>query len=140
MIIDAHSHGLHRDYLDKLSALGGDRAKKILMGKSGHTRDPIPHAYDVALRLEQLDRNGIDMQVVTPFIPMDSNLLPGDVTAKLNYARVLNNCMAELMEGSKGRLISVGSIPLVIVFQPAYLAWVGPVVMQEFGDIRESDL
>jgi len=61
--------------------------------------------------VEQLDRNGIALQVVTP-IPFDSNLLPGDVAAQLAYRRVLNDSMANLMEDSKGRLITAGTIPM----------------------------
>jgi len=62
--------------------------------------------------VEQLDRNGIALQVVTPQYSYDSNLLPGDVATQLAYAKVLNNSMAKLMEDSKGRLIAAGTIPM----------------------------
>lgn len=62
MIFDADSPGFHRDYLDKLTDKGGDLVKKLLATVSDYTRDPIPHAYDITLRLEQLDRNGFDPQ------------------------------------------------------------------------------
>ncbi len=61
MIIDAHAHGFCRDHLDKLEGAGGDWAGEIL----GHLYKGKPHLFDVGLRLEMLDRNGIDLQVVT---------------------------------------------------------------------------
>jgi aminocarboxymuconate-semialdehyde decarboxylase len=43
---------------------------------------------------------------------MDSNSLPGDASAQLTYARVLNDSMARMMEDSKGRLLTIGTVPL----------------------------
>ncbi len=112
MIIDAHTHMLHGQYLDRLADAGGNWAKDVLAKIRGVTQRK-PHFTDVALRLESLDRNGIALQVVTAEIWLDSNLLPGDVAAQLAYARVLNDSMARLMEDSKGRLLAGGSVPLV---------------------------
>ncbi len=110
MIIDAYTHGLHGGYLDQLATAGGDWAKQILARLLARVRNK-PHLSDVGLRVEQLDRNGIDLQVVTPIL--DSNLLLGDVAAQLAMARAINDNMARLMEDSKGRLLASGSIPLV---------------------------
>jgi len=112
MIIDAHSHGIHSDYLDELATVGGDWARKTIDWLLARTREEKPHAYDVARRVELLDRHGIDLQMVFPSHRMDSNTMPGDVAAKLPYARVMNNCMAKLMEDSKERLVAGGTIPL----------------------------
>ncbi len=112
MIIDAHTHMFHGLYLDQLAAAGGNWAKEhIARVLDGARRKP--HHIDVALRVEQMDRNSIDLQVVTPGNSLNSNLLPGDVPAQLAYARVLNESMARLMEDSKGRLIAVGAVPIV---------------------------
>lgn len=112
MIIDAHTHGFHPDYVDRLTAAGGGWGEKTLNGLMARAKERIPHLCDLDLRLAQLDRNGIDMQVVTPVNAMESNLMPGDVPAKLAYARILNDCMAEFMNDSKGRLLTCGTIPL----------------------------
>jgi aminocarboxymuconate-semialdehyde decarboxylase len=112
MIIDAQSHGLHRDSVDRLAQAGGEWAQKNLNNLLGAKRDRMLQVHDVALRLAQLDRNGIDMQVVTPIPRLDSNLLPGDPTARLAYARIINDGMARLMEDSKGRLLTCGNVPL----------------------------
>ena len=112
MIIDAHTHGFHGGYLDQLAAAGGDWAKQTLTRVLDLAQNK-PYFTDVALRVELLDRNNIDLQVVTPECRLDSNLLPGDITAQLCLARAINDNMARLMEDSKGRLLAAGSVPLV---------------------------
>ncbi len=111
MIIDAHSHGFHDGHLGDLVTAGGDWAEKAIAHLRNSTGSK-PQFFNVALRVEQLDRCGIDLQVVTPQHHLDSNLLPGDMAAQLAMARAINNHMAALMEDSKGRLLGVGSIPL----------------------------
>ena len=112
MIIDAHAHMAHGQYLDPLITAGADWAKKKITWLLEQTRTTGKPYFDVAIRVEQLDRNGIGLQVVTPSHLLDSNLLPGDVTAQLDFAQALNENMAKLMEDSKGRLLGIGSIPL----------------------------
>ncbi len=111
MIIDAHTHMFHGQYLDRLVAAGGNWANERIARILDAARTK-PHLIDVGLRIEQLDRNGIDLQVVTPQHFVDSNLLPGDVAAQMVMARAINDNMARLMEDSRGRLIAAGSIPL----------------------------
>ncbi len=111
MIIDAYAHMLNSQLFDWLADKGGKWAReKVDWGLAVCKRKP--HFTDIALRVEQLDRNGIDLQVVTPPHTFDSNLLPGGITAQLAYARVLNDSMAKLTEDSKGRLIAAGTVPM----------------------------
>lgn len=112
MIIDIYSHGFHGGYIDDLSNAGGNWAKTTIDRLVARTKEDKPHIFNVTLRVEQLDRNGIDLQMVVPFHGMDSNLVPGDPAAKVDYAKVLNNSMAQFMEDSKGRLVAGGSVPL----------------------------
>jgi aminocarboxymuconate-semialdehyde decarboxylase len=111
MMIDAHSHGFHGQHLNELVSAGGKWVKENIDHLLNSTRSK-PQFVDVTLRIEQLDRYGIDLQVVTPQHHLDSNLLPGDASAQLAMAKALNNHMARLTEDSKGRLLTVGSIPL----------------------------
>lgn len=111
MIIDAHSHGFHGKYIAKIESIGGKWAQKELSQR----RERVglkPHYFDLALRLEQLNRTNIDLQVVTPGHQLDANLFPADAKAQLELAIALNDNMARLMEDSKGRLITGGCIPL----------------------------
>lgn len=111
MIIDAYAHGFHGDHLAELEKAGGDWSKEILTGLfTIAKRKPL---FDLRSRLDMLDRNGIDLQVVTPANHLDSNFFPGDASAQLTLARAINDNMARLMEASKGRLLSVGNVPLL---------------------------
>ncbi|MFC2001131.1 amidohydrolase family protein [Chloroflexota bacterium] len=112
MIIDAHTHGIHAESLDKLADIGGSWAKKTLSEWFARMQNRKPHAIDAALRIEQLDRNDIDLQVVTPFGWMDANNLPADLATKLAYSRATNDGMAKFADESKGRLVCGGSVPL----------------------------
>lgn len=111
MIIDAHTHGFHGQHLDQLAEAGGEWSRRTLAMLLDLTQNK-PQFVDIALRLEMLDRNGIDLQVVTPPHHLDCNQLPGDVTAQLALARGINDNMARLMEDSKGRFVTAGNIPL----------------------------
>ncbi len=112
MIIDAHSHMFHAKYVEQFAEAGGDWTRKKVAHELDIARARPQHA-NVGERLAQLDRNGFDLQVVTPRSALDSNLLPGDVAAQLAVARVINDSMAKVLEESKGRLITAASIPLV---------------------------
>jgi len=102
---------MNRQYFDQLADKGGKWGKeRAEWGLALSQRKP--HFTDVTERLGQLDRNGIDFQVVTPQHSFDCNHLPGDAATQLAYARVLNDGMAALMEDSKGRLIAAGTIPM----------------------------
>ena len=111
MIIDAHTHCIHGDYLDQI-AKSGDKwgAGRAEWARAQAKRKPA--FADVSERMAQLDRTGITYQVVTPQWTFDSNLLPGEVSAQLSYARALNDNMARLTEDSKGRLLAAGTVPL----------------------------
>lgn len=111
MIIDAHTHGLHGKYLDSLEAAGGDYARKNIANLHGLMQNK-PHFFDVTSRVETLDRNGIELQVVSPGCHLDSNSMPGDASVRLALARAINDNMARLMEDSRGRLVGVGNVPL----------------------------
>ncbi len=111
MIIDAHAHIVNSKYFDRLADKGGTWTKK-LVDRFSVIGQEKPYYTNVAPRLEHLDANGIDFQVVTPEQLWDCNIVPGGIAIQLAYARVLNDSMASLMEESKGRLIAAGTIPM----------------------------
>lgn len=109
MIIDAHTHGFHGAHLDPLIDVGGEWVKENI------TRDMArgkPELFDLSMRLEQLARTEIDLQINTPGMHMDVNRFPGSAGARLNLAKAINDNMARLMEDSKGKLLAAGTIPL----------------------------
>ena len=76
MIIDAHAHGFYGGDLDRLGTAGGDWTRNG-MSYLDRMQKRKPHLLDVGLRLEILDRNGIDLQVVNPVNYLDCNLPAG---------------------------------------------------------------
>jgi len=72
-----------------------------------------PHFFDPVLRVEMMDRNGFDFQVVTPPNYLDPNCMPADSSAQLQLAKAVNENMTRLSEVSGGRLIGIGTIPLI---------------------------
>ena len=111
MIIDAQTHAFHGKYLDQLTAAGGKWAEEQL-AIDLKVASVKPQYMDVALRLQQMDKHGIDMQVVTTGHRLDVNRHPGDSRAKIKLAKAVNENMARLMEDSRGRLLALGTIPL----------------------------
>ncbi len=112
MIIDAHTHMFHRTSLEQLSGMGGAWAKKkVALAVDGARHKPQVH--DITQRLELLNRNGIDMQVVTPPHILYCSHMPRQIDSRKTVIRIINDGMARLMEESKGKLIGVGTIPLV---------------------------
>jgi len=111
MIIDAHAHGFHGGYFDQLAEIGGDWTKRLVTAERERAK-LYPQYLDIALRVDWLNRYGIDLQVITPAIHVDVNLFPGDAAAKLVFAGAINDNLARLMEDSKGKLIGISVIPL----------------------------
>ena len=90
MIIDSHAHGFYGGSLNRLEGAGGDWAKKGL-GYLHSVARRKPHMFDVGLRVEMLDRNSIDLQVVNPVNYLDCNLLPADAGEQLRLAEAIND-------------------------------------------------
>ncbi len=111
MIIDAHTHMFHGQYLDQLVDAGGNWAKENIAWLKTRTQSK-PHFTDIAKRLEELEQDGFAMMAVTPEVKLTNYFLPVDPASQLAYARVLNDTMARIMEDSKGRLLAGASIPL----------------------------
>jgi len=109
MIIDAHAHAVHGKYLDLVYDAGGDWIKD----KTAFLHRIKPQIFDIPLRLQWLERNDIDFQVVTAHHTLDCNLFPGHAVAKLKLARAINDNLSRISEDSKGKMIPVASIPMV---------------------------
>jgi aminocarboxymuconate-semialdehyde decarboxylase len=112
MIIDANTHGLHGDYFQPLLKAGGKWAKQQVEEAIERAR-LRPELNDPKLRLQQMDRFGIDYQVVTPGHQIDSDRYPGAAATKVAIARALNDNMAKLIEVGKGRMVAIGTISLL---------------------------
>ncbi len=111
MLIDAHTHGMHGGYTDAIIAAGGKWAKTEMEGYLVKAKRR-PMLNSVPLRIQQMDKHGCDIQVVTPQWKFDANLSPDNTATQLAYAQAMNDNMARVQEESKGRLFSIGTVPL----------------------------
>ena len=105
MIIDAYTHAMHGDHLDKISTVGGDWTRDRVH-KLRESAKFTPQHLDIPLRVEQLEKYGIDLQVVTPSIHVDANLFPGDAAGRLALAAAVNRLAAD--KGLAARLGDAG--------------------------------
>lgn len=111
MIIDAHSHMINSDMFDEMSEISVNGVDDVV-DYFDYAGNKWPAMMDLSKRIEQLERTEIDLQVITPPYAADCNLLPAEPEGQLEYARLVNDGMSELVEASGGRLLGIGTIPL----------------------------
>lgn len=111
MVIDTHSHMINPEKFDEMVETGADGAGEVVeyFERTGEQR---PGMVDLETRLDQLDGTEIDLQVITPPYVADCNLLPAEPEAQLDFARVVNDGISDLVDVSEGKLLGVGTIPL----------------------------
>jgi aminocarboxymuconate-semialdehyde decarboxylase len=112
-IVDVHAHAvpgelltaLRSDPRSPLPELGRDR--RIRFG--ARWTSPAPDALtDVPARFAEMDRTGVDVQVVSPWIELSPDEL--EPAGRAAFLRLLNDGMAELAESHPGRLRALALI------------------------------
>ena len=111
MIIDGYAHMFHESNLEAFNKMGGNWAREKVTGLSAQVQQK-PALINVEDRLGFLDRNHVNMQIVTPPHFIYTTSMPEDIETKLKVAQIINDGMGMLMEESKGKLIGVGTVPL----------------------------
>jgi aminocarboxymuconate-semialdehyde decarboxylase len=113
LIIDFHAHSMTQEVFDatyKLSVLGQLRA-----GSDGAVRafptQQVERMTNLKLRLEEMDRMGVDVQVVSPNI-LHQCTYSLDPAEGLRLEKLNNDYMADLVSKAPDRLIGIGSVPL----------------------------
>ncbi|MEE6272120.1 amidohydrolase family protein [Georgenia wangjunii] len=72
---------------------------------------PVPRALaDVGTRLAAMDRAGVDVQVVSPWVELQPAGLPP--AEALAHVRRVNDALAEEVATAPGRLVAMGMLPL----------------------------
>jgi aminocarboxymuconate-semialdehyde decarboxylase len=118
-MLDVHTHFLPRRLPPPSEAAaaegwpvlvekGADRVEVYQRGKLARVLGPS--AWDAAARFRDMDRDGIDAQVVmpTPF----TFLYDADPGLAAEYAAAQNEVLADLVEAGRGRLYGLGTLPL----------------------------
>jgi aminocarboxymuconate-semialdehyde decarboxylase len=115
VLVDAHAHLLPRDYpaeapecFPRMEAIDGETARLLLFGAMRfRARDAF---FDAERRIEEQDRSGVDVEVLSPMPP----LLRCDLPAAdgLSLARHVNEFAATLCGAVPDRLIGLGMVPM----------------------------
>src|SRR5712692_10152866 len=117
--IDVHTHIFASGWPDFAARYGGDRwprlegdpatGCKLFLG-TAFNRNLTPHAFDPARRLEDMDKTGVDRQLLSPAPPTFCYWAPGPAAAE--WCRMQNDAIAELVSRSPGRFLGAGGLPL----------------------------
>lgn len=122
-VVDVHSHYFPADIDDWAQCTGDDRwpsllttgpdgpgTGRIMLGPRNIFRRVRAALWDLDARLADLDANGIGLQVVSP-TPILLTYWAAPKPA-LDFARAVNDSLAEHVAASRGRLAGLASIPL----------------------------
>ena len=105
MKIDCFTHVMPQPYLDRFKdALGKDFYLGDLAAK-------IPQMVHIAPRLEMMDAQGVDMQVMTIATPPIEEVVPDPAKAN-DLAKVANDAITEMAAKDSKRFIPVGNIAM----------------------------
>ncbi len=118
MTIDVHTHIFPNAWPDFAARYGGDRWPRLdgdpatgcrLYLGTTLNRTLTPHAFDPARRLEDMDRTGVERQLLTPAPPTFCYWAPGPAAAE--WCRMQNDAIAELVGWSPSRFLGAGGLP-----------------------------
>ncbi len=104
--VDVHAHAVPAAVLDDPSAD---------LERWGVRRERIrPGLLDVADRIAAMDRAGVDVQLVSPWMDLAASSLPAhlDSRAATDFARLFNDAMAALVAPHGDRLLALANLPL----------------------------
>jgi aminocarboxymuconate-semialdehyde decarboxylase len=120
MNIDIHAHYVPLDSLNMATEIGGrhglkmekDERGRVVVTRSGRAflSQLKAEFFDLDLRLSIMDRQAVDMQVLSPASSYFFYWLP--VEESLQYARWLNEQMAGAVAKHPRRLIALASVPM----------------------------
>ena len=116
--IDIHCHYLNPEAAAKAAPLNPAQYEAQIKFANPFTRetnlkqmkDRAPRLSDIALRLKEMDRAGIDIQAVSPAPPQMFHWAEPDMGAEL--ARMVNDRLVEIVAKHPERFVALGSVPL----------------------------
>src|SRR3989442_7938531 len=116
MKLDLHTHYYRPAYFERIERSGGDfsfgtspAGQRIIRYRGARFFGITAPMTDVAKRLEDMDRVGIDTEVLSLSTP---NVFFVEGKAQADVARMANDAYAELAERHPGRFLGFASIPM----------------------------
>ncbi|HEY7409115.1 MAG TPA: amidohydrolase family protein [Vicinamibacteria bacterium] len=116
MRLDLHTHYYPPAYFERIRAAGGDfsfatdpAGRTIIRYRGARFFGITPPMSDPARRLEDMDRVGIDVEVVSLSTP---NVFFAGASAQADVAREMNDAYADLVARHPARFKALASIPM----------------------------
>ena len=116
MRLDLHTHYYPPEYFERIERSGGDfsfgtspTGQRIIRYRGARFFGVTAPMTDVAKRLEDMDRVGIDTEVLSLSTP---NVYFVEGGAQADVARLANDAYARLAQEHRGRFLSFASIPM----------------------------
>jgi aminocarboxymuconate-semialdehyde decarboxylase len=119
MLVDMHAHvipgaldavGSSEDHRGPRIGPCDDPGARLLENDRGMQFKAIEAFYSAERRLEELERSGVDAEVVSPMPPLLDYALPG--AEGLELSRRVNEFIASLCAVDPGRLMGMGMVPM----------------------------
>lgn len=118
--VDVHAHGVAAGLLETLAADPGrlgvtvvgspDDAQLTVAVAEGRPMKVRLGLVDVEARLAAMDRAGVGVQLLSPWMELAATSLPRDVA--VDFARLSNDAMADLVGAHPDRLLALANLPL----------------------------
>jgi len=116
MKLDLHTHYYPPAYFERIERSGGDfsfgaspTGQRIIRYKGARFFGVTAPMTDVGQRLEDMDRVGIDVEVLSLSTP---NVFFAEGRAQTDVARMVNDAYADLIAKRPGRFLGFASIPM----------------------------
>src|SRR5947209_7741492 len=116
MKLDLHTHYYTPAYFERIERSGGDfsfgaspTGQRIIRYKGARFFGVTAPMTDVGQRLEDMDRVGIDVEVLSLSAP---NVFFAEGRAQTDVARMVNDAYADLITKRPGRFLGFASIPM----------------------------
>ena len=120
MLVDMHAHvipgaleavGSSADHRGpRIGPCAGDEHARLLENDRGMQFKAIDAFYSAERRLEELERSGLDAEVVSPMPPLLDYAVSGP--EGLDLSRRVNEFVASLCAADPGRLMGMGMVPM----------------------------
>ncbi|MFT5197309.1 MAG: aminocarboxymuconate-semialdehyde decarboxylase, partial [Candidatus Promineifilaceae bacterium] len=115
MIIDFHNHFYPRSYLDSLDKgrfntwTEKDSNGQLLLKTDTFQNELVPAHHDPQLRIAEMDKHGVDVQVLSPTIP---GVHHEDVANGVQMAQMFNDSLSAVIQDRPSRFAGLAILPL----------------------------
>ena len=124
--VDVHAHAVPDAFLDELArdperwALrvarpdGSGAGRAVVQVAGGRETKVLPGLLDLDGRMAAMDRTGVDVQLVSPWMDLAATSLSTDLEPRVvaDFARLSNDAMADLVRPHPDRLVPLANLPL----------------------------